>query len=53
MTLRAFIAANKEEIDVVIKRVCPGVTLNNTERELWINNDEGLYLWAKSCGVKL
>ena len=53
MKLTEFIRVNKEEIDIAIKRVCPEVRLNNTERELWINNDEGLYLWAKSCGVKL
>ena len=53
MKLTKFIKDNRAEIDRVIKVVCPGITLNDTERELWINNDEGLYLWAKSCGVKL
>lgn len=53
MKLTEFIRANKEEIDEAIKRVCPEARLNNTERELWINNDEGLYFWARSEGVKI
>ena len=53
MKLTEFIKANRKEIDAAIKAVCPNITLNNTERELWINNDEGLYFWAKSCGVNL
>jgi len=27
--------------------------LNDKERRLWILNDEGLYKWARSCGVKI
>ncbi len=28
-------------------------SLNNEERRLWILNDEGLYMWAKSQGVNI
>jgi hypothetical protein len=53
MTLRNFIKENREELDACIKSVCPNCRLNNDEREMWINNDEGLYLWAKREGVRI
>ena len=53
MTLARFIKENKEEIDGVIKHACPNCRLNNRERRAWILNDEGLYLWARSEGVKI
>ncbi len=53
MTLKDFIKNNKEELDECIKRACPGVRLNYEERRLWILNDEGLYNWARSEGVKI
>ena len=53
MTIRDFIKENKEELDRCILRVCPGIRLNNDERRLWILNDEGLYNWARSEGVKI
>jgi len=53
MTLREFIKENKEELDKAIKKVVPNVRLNNEERRLWILNDEGLYRWARSKGVKI
>ena len=52
MTLAEFIKQNKEEIDKAIKRVCPNCQLNDSERKMWIRNDEGLYNWAKGEGVK-
>ena len=27
--------------------------MNNREREQWIDNDEGLYLWWKSTGLSM
>jgi hypothetical protein len=27
--------------------------MNNRERELWVNNDEGLYLWWKRSRLSL
>lgn len=53
MTLKNFIRENLEELDACIKRACPNCRLNDHERRLWILNDEGLYLWARSCGVKI
>ena len=53
MTMRAFIKENREEIDTAIHRVVPGCSLNNEERRQWILNDEGLYNWARSAGVRI
>ena len=54
MTLHAFIKANRVELDAAIRRVCPNIKpLNDEERRLWILNDEGLYLWARSEGVRI
>lgn len=54
MTMTAFLRVYRAEIDDAIRRACPNVgRLNNGERRLWVLNDEGLYLWAKDCGVKL
>jgi hypothetical protein len=55
MTLREFIKKNRQEIDSGISRFygdnCK--PSNDAERQDWILNDEGLYNWAKSEGVKL
>jgi len=53
MTLKQFIKKNRQEIDVAIKRVCDNCQIDDAERRLWILNDEGLYLWARSEGVKV
>ena len=53
MTLKQFIKENRQEIDEAIKRVCDNCRLNDNERRLWILNDEGLYLWARSVGVRI
>ena len=54
MTLRAFIRANRAEIDAAIRRACPNCTIHNDdERRQWVVNDEGLYLWAKAAGAKV
>lgn len=52
MTLKQFIKENKTELDACIKRVS-NVRLNNSDREEWVLNDESLYNWAKSEGVRL
>jgi len=52
-SLIEWIKANREEIDNCIKRVCDNCRLNDSERRLWILNDEGLYNWAKSEGVQV
>ena len=53
MRMREFIRKNKVELDESIKRICSSCRLNDEERERWILNVEGLYLWAKSEGVKV
>lgn len=53
MTLRQFIQQNKKELDQAIRRVVPNCKLNDAERRLWILNDEGLYRWVRSEGVKI
>lgn len=57
MTLQKFIKENRLAIDQTILRILkyPGEfkNLNDKERRLWILNDEGLYNWARSEGIKI
>lgn len=55
MTLRQFIQDNRTEIDHAIRTHLknPNLRLNDEERRLWILNDEGLYNWARSAGVRI
>jgi len=53
MRMREFIRGNREELDNAIQAASPGSPKNDQERELWILNDEGLYSWAQSCGVRI
>jgi len=54
MSLREFIRRHRSEIDAVIRRACPNNKhFNDNERRLWVLNDEGLYLWARSEGVRI
>jgi Leu/Phe-tRNA-protein transferase len=54
MPMQKFIKEHRAEIDAAILRVCPNCTRHNDEeRRLWILNDEGLYNWARSEGVKI
>ena len=53
MTLKQFIKTHRAELDTCIQRACPGARKNDEERRLWILNDEGLYLWARSEGVRI
>lgn len=54
MSIRAFIKANRAELEAAIRRACPGLErLSEGEIRLWILNDEGLYNWARSEGVRL
>lgn len=46
-----FIKNNRAVIDAHIKSVCDNCSLNDSEREQWISNDEGLYNWARSEGA--
>ena len=53
MKMQEFIKANRQELDNAIQSVSPGAPKNDHERRLWILNDEGLYNWARSEGVKI
>jgi len=53
MTMREFIKQNKDDLDQAIRRACSNCRLNDTERRMWILNDEGLYRWARSEGVRI
>jgi len=56
MKLQDFIKENREEIDDCIARALnmgKNPLANDHERRLWILNDEGLYNWARSAGVKI
>lgn len=52
-TLAEFIKEHRDELDEGIKRVVPNARLNDEERRKWILNDEGLYQWARSEGVRI
>lgn len=53
MSLTQFIKENRQEIDACIKNVVPNCRLNDSERRLWILNDEGLYNWARLNRVRI
>ena len=56
MKLSDFIKENREELDACIARALnqdKNPIPNDNERRLWILNDEGLYRWARSEGVKI
>jgi len=53
MTLTNFIRENREELHQCIDNVCPNHPRNDGEIRLWILNDEGLYSWARSEGVRI
>ena len=51
--LRDWIRRNRAEIDAAIRSICDNCRLNDDERRLWVLNDEGLYSWARSEGVRV
>lgn len=57
MTLRQFIRKHRAELDACIERALGGPDKhryrNDEERRQWVLNDEGLYRWARSEGVKI
>jgi hypothetical protein len=53
MTMKEFIKEHRQELDDCIQRVSPGAAKNDDERRLWVLNDEGLYNWARSEGVRI
>ncbi len=54
MGLRAFVRKHRVEIDALIEKLVPGARKrNDREREIWVLNHEGLYLWAREEGVPI
>lgn len=53
MTIQKFIKENRDELHKRIDRTCPDHPRNDNELRLWILNDEDLYRWARSEGVKI
>ncbi|MBI4330347.1 MAG: hypothetical protein HY673_03590 [Chloroflexi bacterium] len=53
MTMSQFIQQHREQLDREIHQRVPNLKLNDEERRLWVLNDEGLYRWARSEGVKI
>ena len=56
MTLKQFIKEPRAERDACIARALGqdrNPNANDNERRLWILNDEGLYLWARSEGCRI
>jgi len=53
MTLKQFIRDNRQQLDEIIQAASRGAPKNDSERELWVMNDEGLYNWARSEGVNI
>jgi ABC-type nitrate/sulfonate/bicarbonate transport system substrate-binding protein len=56
MTLREWIRAHRAELDECIARALgrdKNLRANDDERRLWVLNDEGLYRWARSEGVRI
>lgn len=59
-SLSVFVKQNRSEIDEAIRQYClsrgsstVGGSLNDQDREKWVLNEEGLYLWARSEGVDI
>lgn len=53
-SLTEWIKANRSAIDAAIRRAVPNAAIfNDSERRMWVLNDEGLYMWAKSEGVRI
>jgi hypothetical protein len=55
MSLRTFVKLNREELSALIVRAVPNIKqpLSLAELEQWVLNDEGLYRWAQSEGVRI
>jgi hypothetical protein len=53
--MQDFIRENRAELEAAIRGALkdPDIKLPVRELELWIRNDEGLYLWARRSGVRV
>ena len=52
-SLRQWIRKNRKNLDSAIREILPYAHLNDEFRRIWVLNDEGLYLWAKSQNVNM
>ena len=52
-SLTQWIKENRPEIDRCIRAVVPDCRINDSERRMWVLNDEGLYRWARSERVNI
>lgn len=53
MNKRNYLKENRQEIDTYINSKIATNNLNDRERELWLLNDETLYLQAKAKGLNI
>ena len=53
MTKRDFLKNNRQDIDRLVSTAYGCKPSNDIERWEWVMNDEGLYNWARSEGVKV
>lgn len=55
MSWREFLRANRAIIDRAIREATghEDMSINDEDRRDFVMNDEGLYLWAKSLGVRV
>lgn len=53
MTKREFLKEHKEEIDSGIKKTWGYKTVNDSDREAYIENDESWYRYARAMGVRV
>lgn len=53
--LKQFIEENRKELQQAILRACPNNQYieSYSELRLWVLNNEGLYNWARSEGVRI
>lgn len=53
-SIRAFIREHAAELREAIRRMVPNIrALDEEDLRQWILNDEGLYNWARSDGVRI
>lgn len=52
ISIEEFIEENREQLTEAIKNACSNCDIDDDEIEMWINNDEGLYNWAREAGVE-
>jgi hypothetical protein len=56
MSVREFVRLHRSELDQHISIALKGnliIKLNDSERELWVRNDETLYNWARREKVRI